>query len=273
MARGNKNSAEQLTILVVDDEQIVLDSARKLLRKDPLKVVTALSADEGLSILDRDGATVVLTDMMMPGMDGLEFTKQVKQKWPTIPVVMVTGYATISTAMQAMKIGAFDYIAKPFTKAELRGIVRRALHLVAEVEHNTPTGTAAESAVGKPADDRGKSVPNLRTLGGNCWLLVEEDGRILIGVEKAFVDAAGAVTEIDLPAVGDILSQGAVCLQIFTADLVCHTVWSPVSGEVNEVNQLVADDPTTGLQNPYDTGWLLRIKPSNFEAERKVLGL
>jgi CheY-like chemotaxis protein/glycine cleavage system H lipoate-binding protein len=292
-------SGERLTILIVDDEQIVLDSARKLLRKEPLRLETALSAGEGLERLEQGDVQVVLTDLMMPGMDGLEFTRRIKERWPAVPVVMVTGYATISTAMQAMKLGAFDYIAKPFTKAELRGIVQRALHLVAEVARDRSgaglaaggqgeggSGQVAEDAAGVggvagetgvagagPGDAAAASRPGLRTLGRNSWMMMQRDGSVLIGVEASFVKGAGVIRDIDLPSVGDVLTQGAVCLQIFSADLQCHTVWSPLSGEVIEVNQMLIKDAATALQDPYGEGWLLRVQPSNFEDERKVLGL
>jgi CheY-like chemotaxis protein/glycine cleavage system H lipoate-binding protein len=267
---NDRNSApDTLTILVVDDEQIVLDSARKILRKDPLRVLTAPGAAEGLELLERGGIHVVLTDMMMPEMDGLELTRTIKERWPAIPVVMITGYATISTAMQAMKLGAFDYVAKPFTRAELRGIIKRALHLVAEVERDTPAGAAADNVAGA----RGEIPAGLRTLGGNSWIVTQKDGTVRIGVELSFVTAAGAIDSIDLPAVGDILNQGAVCLQIFSQDLRSHTVWSPLSGEVVEINPKIQQDPTAALKDPYGEGWLLRLRPSNFEAERQVLGL
>jgi CheY-like chemotaxis protein/glycine cleavage system H lipoate-binding protein len=269
MHAASKGRTEHLTILMVDDEQIVLDSARRLLRKESFALETVLSAAEGLERLERGGVQVVLTDLMMPGMDGLELTKKIKERWPAIPVVMVTGYATISTAMQAMKLGAFDYIAKPFTKEELLGIVKRALHLVAEVEHDTPFGVAAEDASGQAVPDR----PGLRTLGRNSWLMMRKDGTVTVGVESAFVEGAGEIRDIDLPAVGDVLSQGAVCLQVFSADLSSHTVWSPLSGDVVEVNEKLVADPATALKDPYGEGWLLRLKPSNFEEERKVLGL
>jgi CheY-like chemotaxis protein/glycine cleavage system H lipoate-binding protein len=269
MSENDDRSGGELCVLVVDDEQIVLDSARKLLRKDPLCVVTAKSAAEGIELLEKGGIHVVLTDMMMPGMDGLEFTRRIKERWPALPVVMITGYATISTAMQAMKLGAFDYVAKPFTKAELRGIVKRALHLVSEVEQDTPAGAAAGNAAGA----RDEVPAGLRTLGGNSWMMMEEDGNVRVGVERAFVAAAGTIQDIDMPSVGDVISQGAVCLQIISGDLRSHTVWSPLSGEVIEVNERMQSDPTEALQDPYGEGWLLRIRPSNFEAERQVLGL
>ena len=253
MAKAKPDPAQR-TVLVVDDEQIVLDSVRKLLRKDPLQVMTTLSAAEGLAAIERTRVHLVLTDMMMPVMDGLEFTRLVKDRWPALPVVMITGYATISTAMQAIKLGAFDYVAKPFTKAELRGVVKRALHL------------AAASGFADPLPD------GLRTLGGSTWLMKEDDGKVRIGVEEAFVAAAGEIQAIDLPAVGDHLRQGMVCLRIFTADQHSHALWSPLSGEVVEVNQRLVADPAGTLQDPYGEGWLLRITPSDFETERRVLG-
>lgn len=260
-----------MTVLFVDDEQIVLDSARKLLRKDDVRLEVALDAAQGLASLERGGIDIVLTDLMMPGMDGLELLKTIKERWPAIPVVMVTGYATISTAMQAMKLGAFDYIAKPFTRAELRGVVRRASHLAAEMGGPPPSGPEDVATGEQDSGPRRSSV--LRTLGHNSWMMMLEDGSVQIGVEEAFVRGIGVIQEIDLPTPGDRLAQGAVCLQIFSADLRTHVVWSPLSGQVVEVNPRLRQDPTAALQDPYDQGWLLRIKPSNFEAERQVLGL
>jgi FixJ family two-component response regulator/glycine cleavage system H lipoate-binding protein len=269
MVDNTASTEAQLTVLMVDDEQIVLDSARKLLSKEPLRFVTAQSAAEGLTLLEAGDIQVVLTDLKMPAMNGLEFTERVKERWPAIPVVMVTGYATIRTAIQAMRLGAFDYIAKPFTKAELRGIVKRALHLAAQVEQSAPSS----EGTGNTGGQTDTTKPVLRTLGRNSWMMMQTDGTVLMGVEMAFVKGAGAIQDIDLPRVGDVLRQGAVCLQIFSTDLNCHTVWSPLSGEVVEVNQRLLDDPATALQDPYGEGWLLRITPSNFDAEREVLGL
>ncbi len=286
--------SEEPTVLFVDDEQIVLDSARKLLRKDPLRVAAARSATEGLQLLEQGGISVVLTDLRMPGIDGMELLAEVKRRWPSLPVVMVTGYATIGTAMQAMKLGAFDYVAKPFTRDELRGTVRRALHLAAEQagaagaagaaadaggggadgeETEGGAGAAEGGDAGDPSRPGGGPEQGLRTLGRNSWIMLQKDGTVLLGVERAFVAAVGEIRDVDLPAAGEVLTQGAVCLQVFGADLTVHTVWSPLSGEVVEVNPRLADAPASVLADPYGDGWLLRLRPSRFEAERQVLGL
>jgi len=123
---------EDISILVIDDEQVVLDSVRKHLRDDGYAIHTVLSAEEGLTLLDRDpiGIDIVLTDLMMPHIDGLELIKSVKARFPNMPVILITGYATINTALQAKQLGAFGYIAKPFSKAELKTVVHEAVTFV-----------------------------------------------------------------------------------------------------------------------------------------------
>jgi DNA-binding NtrC family response regulator len=123
---------EHICILVIDDEQVVLESVRKHLRDDGYAIHTVLSAEEGLALLDRDpmGIDIVLTDLMMPHIDGLELMKSVKARFPNMPVILITGYATINTAVQAKQQGAFGYVAKPFSKAELKTVVHEAVTVV-----------------------------------------------------------------------------------------------------------------------------------------------
>jgi two-component system, NtrC family, response regulator PilR len=109
--------SEDTRVLVVDDEQVVLDSVRKHLRREAYEIRTVLSGTEAVEILDSGWPEVVITDLMMPGMDGLELLERVRDSCPAIPVIMITGYATMRTALQALRQGAFDYIAKPFTRA------------------------------------------------------------------------------------------------------------------------------------------------------------
>jgi glycine cleavage system H protein len=183
---------------------------------------------------------------------------------------MITGYATINTALQAMQLGAFDYVAKPFTKSELRGVVQRAAHLVgkpaAEKAAPSKEPAPAEGAADKPAEA-------FKGIGGHTWLMREEDGNVLVGVERPFLTMLGRIQNVDMPAKGDELRQGSVCFQIFTADLRSHVLWSPISGAVVEVNRKVLDDPEKALRDCYGEGWLLRIKPSSFDRDVEAIGL
>jgi DNA-binding NtrC family response regulator len=114
-------------ILVVDDEVTAGRSIEKILARKGFKVDIALSANEGLNKLEKELFELVLLDIMMPQVNGIELLGMIKERWPDLGVVMVTGYPSIETAVEATKRGACDYIAKPFTPDELRDKVGHAL--------------------------------------------------------------------------------------------------------------------------------------------------
>ena len=114
-------------ILVVDDEEIVLKSCRKILEGGGHQVYTALSGQEAFDLLEKEPVDIVFTDIKMPGIDGMEVLERVKEKYPDILVIIITGYSTVQSAVQAMKLGAFDYIPKPFTPDEVLIVVEKAL--------------------------------------------------------------------------------------------------------------------------------------------------
>jgi DNA-binding NtrC family response regulator len=114
-------------ILVVDDEVTAGRSIEKVLSKKGFQIDFAQSADEGLNKMEEGLFELVLLDIMMPRVNGIEFLRIVKERWPNLKVVMVTGYPSIETAVEATRLGAFDYISKPFTPSELRDKVKEAL--------------------------------------------------------------------------------------------------------------------------------------------------
>jgi two-component system phosphate regulon sensor histidine kinase PhoR len=120
--------AKGARILVVDDEQIMRDGCTRILSKEDWEVVTADSGEAGLEAIKRgDGFDVVLLDLMMPGISGMEVLEAAHQVDPDLLVIVITGYATVESAVEAMKKGAYDFIPKPFTPDQLRIIVNRAL--------------------------------------------------------------------------------------------------------------------------------------------------
>jgi DNA-binding NtrC family response regulator len=101
-------------VLLVDDEAAFLDVMNRRLEMRELSVRTALSGQECLKALKEDPAIdVVILDVKMPGMDGIETLREVKKEFPLVEVVMLTGHATVETAIEGMKYGAFDYLMKP----------------------------------------------------------------------------------------------------------------------------------------------------------------
>jgi DNA-binding NtrC family response regulator len=114
-------------ILVVDDEDIVIKSCLRVLDGAGYQVEAVQDGREALRKVEEIPYDILILDIMMPGMDGLEVLRRVKETHPDVDVIMVTGLSQIDTAVQAMKLGAFDYISKPFEPDELILVVQRAL--------------------------------------------------------------------------------------------------------------------------------------------------
>jgi len=112
-------------IMFVDDDPSILDAAKTAIESYGYEVITAKSGEECLEKV-RD-ANLVFLDIKMPGMDGIEVLKKIKERDESLPVIMITAYATVDTAIEAMKLGAFDYIRKPFAIEELEGSILAAL--------------------------------------------------------------------------------------------------------------------------------------------------
>ncbi len=119
------------TILVIDDEQSVRDSLRMILEYEKHAVECAENGEQGLAILDRQPVDAVLLDVKMAGMDGIEVLGRIRQKTANLPVIMISGHGTIETAVEATKLGAFDFLPKPLDRDKLLVTVRNALHQAA----------------------------------------------------------------------------------------------------------------------------------------------
>jgi len=122
---------EKNKALVIDDEQIVLDSVRKILKDENYEVDVFLSGREGLNQAIEKEYDIVLTDIRMPDIGGMRVLRDVKRARPSLPVLIITGYASVKSAVQAMKLGAADYLEKPFTPDQLLKAVDSALEIAA----------------------------------------------------------------------------------------------------------------------------------------------
>ncbi len=114
-------------ILIVDDDQSLREFLEIFLAKDGFRVVTAEDGEEALKILDDLPVDLILADIRMPKVDGLKFLKTLRQKGLDLPVIMITAYASLDSAVEAKREGAFDYVSKPFRLEELRQLVQKAL--------------------------------------------------------------------------------------------------------------------------------------------------
>ncbi|OQY60677.1 MAG: hypothetical protein B6245_00020 [Desulfobacteraceae bacterium 4572_88] len=114
-------------IIVVDDEKRICHNVEKILSKNNYEIVHALSAQDALEKMAKETFSLLISDIVMPGMNGLELLKMVKKQWPLTKALMMTAYASTDTAVKTIRLGALDYIPKPFTPDELRNKVGMAL--------------------------------------------------------------------------------------------------------------------------------------------------
>jgi DNA-binding NtrC family response regulator len=128
--------AKKISILIVDDEESVRDSLYSWFIEDGYRVECAENARRALSMLESDSFDIILADIKMPGMDGLEMLRRIKLLKSDSIVIVITAFATVDTAVQALKDGAFDYITKPFDPDDLSHLIRNASKQISLTEEN-----------------------------------------------------------------------------------------------------------------------------------------
>ncbi|HET7752721.1 MAG TPA: sigma-54 dependent transcriptional regulator [Anaeromyxobacteraceae bacterium] len=128
-------------VLIVDDELNIRRVLAAMLKREGYEVTTAADGNQALAVLHRTPVHVVVTDLVMPGLGGLELLTRVSAQYPDVPVIVITAHGTVETAVQALKAGAFDYITKPFEQAELAKVIAKASR-AHEIERQNVHGPA-----------------------------------------------------------------------------------------------------------------------------------
>src|SRR4030065_1023009 len=106
---GEEKAVSNVRILVVDDEMIVCESCKRILEEEGYEVEAALSGKEAFEKMKANPFDIVITDLKMPGIDGMEVLRTFCKEYPDSIIIMITGFSTVATAVEAMKLGAFDY--------------------------------------------------------------------------------------------------------------------------------------------------------------------
>lgn len=262
---NNSEPVRPARILVIDDEEVVHISLRRILGRCGHHVEAELSAAGGLRRLAADPPyDLLITDLMMPEMNGIELLQQLREQKLDVAVLMITGYPTISTALEAMRLDAMDYIAKPFTRQELLGPVNRALRRGAAA----PAGEPADVTIGPDSEGLERSCPGMKTgvrmcLRRHSWALCCQDGTVKVGIQPSFFEGLGAVGTVKLPEESDLLEQGYAGIHVTTVFGEEHAVFMPLSGRVVAVNEAVAGRPDLITA---DT-WLVRVLPDRLDTE------
>lgn len=260
---------EKSKILVVDDEISVCKSIVNALESEQYIVDMALSGEEALKKEAKSKYDVIVTDLMMPGISGMNLLREIKKKGSIAKVIMITGYPSIKSAVEAIKLGAFDYIPKPFTPNDLRSMVSRAL----ESSRYREREMAMEAGLREEEKERISVPQGLYCIPENSWAMVEQDGNVRLGIHHIFMRTIGEITSVELPKVGEMRYQGEACSRVTDSQLHVHRVWTPVGGKVIAVNEEIKKDYSKLVKDPYGEGWILLMSPLHLDEDLRNLVL
>jgi CheY-like chemotaxis protein len=256
-------------ILCVDDEGVILDSFRKILVLDGYCVDTVETGKEALGLIQNHSYDFVFTDLKMPEMDGVEVTKSVKHLRPDIDVVIITGYATVETAVECMKFGAMDYVQKPFTEDELLDFTKKAFikredrikKLLKPKVHITHLKETSDAKTPEFLIPGGVFISD-----GHCWANIDDKGMVKVGLDDFARKLIGKIDAIEFPNLGLSIRKGQ---RLFAAKQDNRRVIfnSPVSGKVKEINKVVNTDIESIEFSPYENNWICQIDAEELDSE------
>jgi CheY-like chemotaxis protein len=253
-------------ILAVDDEAIVLDSFRKILVAAGYAIDTVESGREALGLVQKHNYDFVFTDLKMPEMDGLDVVKGVKHFSPESDVVVITGYATIESAVNAMKWGAMDYVQKPFTEDELVDFTKKCLFRRQDRQQKRLSPTVRVVTTDRPPAHEFGLPGGLFISSGHVWANVTVPGLVRLGVDDFARKMIGRIEAVDLPAKGATIRKGERLFGIRQGERVA-AFCAPISGRVHEVNAELPHHLDWLKRRPYDQGWVCSIKPEHLADE------
>lgn len=202
--------SSKATVLVVDDDASVRDSLQRVLSRQGYVVDVTGTAEEALVLLAEKSFELVVTDLQMPGMDGLELLDEIKRYVPATPVIMITAYAATDVVIQALRRGVSDFVTKPYNLDDLLIIIEREVSRRRQAEEAGAPTAAAPADAGAPAllgqqlspgqlDEIDRILAELRAeASARCVLLVESTGHV--------IDAKGVIEDINVSALAALVA-------------------------------------------------------------------
>ncbi len=265
-------------ILCVDDEQVVLDSFRKILVYDGYSVDTVERGKEVANLIRLNHYDFVYVDIKMPEMDGVEVTQLVKEIRPDIDVIIITGYASVETAVATMRYGAMDYVQKPFTEDELliftkKCLIKRKNRIKSELGPKVHVAQISDFVDHREIDEL--SIPGGVFISpGHCWVSLNEDGTAKIGIDDFAKKMIGPIDSIEPPNIGREIKSGESLLSLRQGKRVIPFN-APISGKIIKVNNKLNEDLSSLDISCYETNWICMIDTSediNSELQELKIG-
>lgn len=260
-------------ILAVDDEEVVLDSFRKILVLDGYSIDTVESGPEALGLIKKRHYDFVFTDLKMPDMDGVEVCKAAKHLRPDIDVIIITGYASVESAVETMKYGAMDYIQKPFTEDELVDLVRnfvirredriqKQLRPQVHITHSDVVGKATDVDFVIPG--------GVFISASHCWAGLDAHGNVYVGIDDFARKVIGNIDSLKMPTLGEHVDKGSRLFDVARGTRAISFA-SPVSGKVLSLNTALAKDLSRLQETVYNNNWICSIEGTELDSELRDL--
>lgn len=248
------------TLLVVDDEEVICQGCRRVLSRQGFQVETAHEAETGLTLASERDYDVILLDITMPKMDGVEFLEHLRKSKPDVPVIFITGNPTINNAASAVRLKAADYITKPFKpETIIESVKRHARH--------RPTTPAEPVTTRTPEVEE----PALRSDGmrfwDEAWIQPAEDGELRVGALLGR-SVGAAVESVRLPRIGEIVYQGLPMAGLLMGDGTLSSIAAPVSGVVTSVNSGLSEHPGSMMVAARGGDWIATVSPVRLDEEQ-----
>lgn len=256
-------------ILAVDDEEIILSSFRKILVLAGYAIDTVEKGSEALGLIRKNDYDFIFTDLKMPEMDGVELTKAAKHLRPDIDIIVITGYASIETAVETVKLGAMAYVEKPFTEDELLNFLKTAL---IKRQDNLEKQMRHKIRLIKPGTHESRSKYELNVPAGvfispqHAWAKIEMNGMVRTGPDDLIRKIFDRIDHVELPQSGQVIEKGKTLFSIRYDDFDLQ-IPSPVSGKIVSVNSEHTDHPEWLSIKPFELSWMCGIEPSNLANE------
>jgi len=267
----------QTKLLVVDDEHVVCESCSRIFSERGFEVETCTDSMRGLDLATEQSYRAILVDLMMPNVDGLEFLRRLRQHDPSVPVIFITGYASVPTAAEAMRLGATDYIPKPFTPEEILKAVQR----VFDETEVTAQRQLDQQSTPSPASEHFESITETTQpvlLSGNNQILfygdswtesVEGNRNVPVG---ALIppSVAAEMVSIHLPKVGAQVYQGLPMAWMLLKNGNTKIIPAPLSGRILDVNNSYKVHSTEAVETIAES-WMTIVEPNGSVQEQKKL--
>ena len=246
------------SILVIDDEAVVCESFTRILSNQGYKVDSKTEPYEGLELALSNKYDLVFLDLKMDKIDGMDLFNELRKKDPHLPVVIVTGYPSLDTAIESVKLHASDYILKPFTPEEILKSVNQI------IPQKDIVSTVAKRRLAKQLDWK----PSHKPIQFNeiAWIQQGEDGSARVGGQLPNFISSN-INALQLPELNDITYPGLPLSGVVLSNKSKIMIPSPLLGKIIEVNNKLALNPSIIKENSFDVSWIARIEPADIEKD------